>query len=146
QQLGAENRRCRGEKQIAAALFKLLVGLESHIDLRAAIIQAHGVGIIDELIVEALPADKLKYSEFETRIADNSIAFDKASVNSNARNMVMFNVDSLRVALNADINAAIDEISVHQLDQSIGATLKREHALTHEIRENNAVRDGRIFE
>src|SRR5215831_12282292 len=54
-------------------------------------------------------------------------------------------MDFLRVALDSDIDSALDEIGMHQLDQSISASLKREYAFAHEIREDNAIRYRRVL-
>src|SRR5262249_50892067 len=80
QQLGAKERRGGGEKQVTRTLIELLIRLKRHIDLRAAVVQTHGPGVIDERLVEMLLADKLQHCEFEIRVADDSIAFDSPAI------------------------------------------------------------------
>jgi hypothetical protein len=146
EQIGAEHGGRRGEEQIPHALVDSLVGFQGDIDLGRAVVQPHGPGVLNELRIEILLTDETQDRVLEVRVAHHGPALDRAAVDDDPAHAAAFDDDPLGVALDPHIDAAFDQIGVHQLDQPVGASLERINPLAHEVREHDAVGDCRVFE
>ncbi len=139
--------RGRAEQQIAAALVEHFARLQRHVDLATGVVEPHGSGLFDEIAVEMLVADHLRMVALRLEFETTAPARMSRPLTSHALHAAAC-WTSIRSTshLIRTSTPLCQQLLVHQRDQPVGASLEREHALGHEVREDDAVGDRRVFE
>ena len=133
QQLGAKQRGRGAEQQIAQVFIELFTRLERHVNLATGIIQPHGLGVVAKFPIEMLLADQVKNGRLQVGVRNDRAGGDLAAIDLDAADAAAADQNLLHVAFDPHVDAVFQQFLVHQLDQPVGATLEREHALGHEI-------------
>ena len=121
---------------------------QGHVDLGAGVVQPHRPGLLDESRrPSASGPTRSKIVALQVGVGDDGPGLDRAGrrpPRPRTRRPATWIFSTL--AADADIDAVAAQFRVHQLDQPVGAALERVHALGHEVREDDAVGERRVFQ
>ena len=122
-------------------------GLRADVDLAAGVVEPHGARLFDEVGVEVLRADELEHRRLDVRVRQHRAAADAPAVDPHAGHLpVGRDFDLLDQRADADVDAVPFQLGPHLRDELVGPPLEREHPLAHEVREDDAVGDRRVFQ
>ena len=146
EQVGAECMGCRAEEQIAGGFWDFDIGFDRHVDLGAAVIEADGLGVLEEFRVEVFWSDQIEDGGSEVGVAYDGAAADGSPVDFDALDFAVFDKDFRDIAFDTCIDAVLGHFGLHFAYKVIGTTFVDEDTFGHEVREDDTVGDGWIFE
>ena len=124
--------------------------MERHVDLCAAIVESYGFGFVNKIAIEFFFAYEVKDRLPNVRIRHHRATLDGVrgpfTVDLDRFDFSVTDNDRRSVAIDTDIDATLYELRLHLLNELVGAALKSKDALRHEVREDNAIADGGVFE
>ena len=119
--------------------------MHRHVHLRARVIQTNGFGVVDEARIKFVFANQLEDRRSQVCVADHRFGFDRSAIDHHRLDSIGPHVNRFHVAVDSHVNAVGLHLLFHRLDQFVGSALEHEHALGHEVGENNAVGDRGIL-
>src|SRR5690606_22118361 len=117
------------------------------VNLTATVVEPNGPSLFDKIRIEFVFADEIETGLFEVGVGDNRLATDAAAIDDNAGHLAIgIDFDAFDQRTNADIDAILLEFGLHLLNEKVGPPLECEHTFVHEVREDNPIGKGGIFE